>query len=155
MNITANTPQPKKPPDKKPGRNYLSWIIFLGILVRPVWGILRSIAPPSISSQQIMMIVAGAVVLGVVGIIALRARESRPPSQPTYGLPQTGRSIASPYTQPPQSRTVLPAPPRSMSNTLPRAPQFEPMISGTVVLVGFVVAALIGGAIYLITVLTP
>ena len=135
MNFTAQTPQPKQP--KRAVRNYVSWIIFLLILARPLWGILRSLVPPGISGEQILMIVAGVVALGAVVVIAARVRDSRPATSqlPTsYGAPQS----------------TLPKMPRPAGGTMSRPPTFEPVITGTVILVGFVVALVIGGGIALI-----
>ena len=136
MNFTAQTPQPKQP--KPAGRNYVSWIIFLLILARPLWGILRSLVPTGISSAQVLMIVAGVIALGVVVVIAARVRDSRPASSP---LPTTS------YAPP---RSTLPAMPRPTGSAMSRPPTFEPVITGTVILVGFVVALVIGGGIALI-----
>lgn len=150
VSMTPRTPQPQQP--KKKGTNWVSWIIFLLILARPLWGVIRSIAPPSISSQQILMVVGGVVALGVVLVIAARVRDgSLPSSQPSIYQPSPS-SQPSIYQQPstPQSPTPY-RPPRS---TISGAPTFEPIITGTVVLVGIVVAAIIGGVIALITVLT-
>jgi hypothetical protein len=136
MNFTAQTPQPKQP--KPAGRNYVSWIIFLLILARPLWGILRSLVPPGISSAQVLMIVAGVIALGVVAVIAARVRDGRPASSrlptPSYAPPQATR----------------PTMPRPAGGAMSRPPTFEPVITGTVVLVGFVVALVIGGGIALI-----
>lgn len=133
MNFTAQTPQPKQP--KRASRNYVSWIIFLAILARPLWGILRSFVAPSISGGQILMIVAGVVALTVVIIVAVRVRDSRPTSQlPTsYGPPQS--------TQPMMQRPS--------AGSMSRPPTFEPVITGTVILVGFVVAIVIASVIAL------
>ncbi len=135
MNFTAQTPQPKQP--RKAGRSYVSWIIFLLILARPLWGILRSLVPPGISSAQVLMLVAGVVALGVVMVVAARVRDGRPAAS------QLPTSYA-----PPQS--TLPTMPRPTGSAMSRPPTFEPVITGTVVLVGFVVALVIGGGIALI-----
>lgn len=153
MTVTPRTPQSKQP--KKEGRNYISWIIFLLILARPLWGIVRSITPPTINSQQILMIVAGVVALGVVTVIALRARDSRPPtprSLTSYEQPRSNPKSPTLYSPP---SSTLPTQPRQMSSTLPRTPTFEPAITGTVVLVGIVLGAAIAGGIALIMALTP
>ena len=136
MNFTAQTPQPKQP--KPAGRNYVSWIIFLLILARPLWGILRSLVPPGISSAQVVMIVTGVVALGVVVVIAARVRDSRPASA---RLPTTSYA-------PPQS--TLPTMPRPTGGGMSRPPTFEPVITGMVILVGVAVALVIGGGIALI-----
>ena len=136
MNFTAQTPQPKQP--KPAGRNYVSWIIFLLILARPLWGILRSLVPPGISSAQVLMIVAGVLALGVVVVIAARVRDGRPASA---RLPTTA------YAPPQSTRTTLPRP---GGGTMSRPPTFEPVITGTVILVGLVVALVIGSGIALI-----
>ncbi len=153
MSVTPRTPQPKQP--KKEGRSYVSWIIFLLILARPLWGIVRSITPPTINSQQILMIVAGVVALGVVTIIALRARDSRLLTSRSLTSYEQPRSKSKPPTMYSPPASTLPTQPRQMSSTLPRTPTFEPAITGTVILVGIVLAAAIAGVIALIMALTP
>jgi|GEM_PF-7050221 len=147
MNFTANTRPPA--PKRERGGN-LSWIFFLLILARPLWGIVRSLVGPQISNQQIWLMIGGVLVVSaVVALIARnaggRAEQSRLPTPSATG----GSSLPFP---PATNRPAMPGEwrPGSSSGYPSRPPQFEPMLTGKVLLAGLVLALLIGGALALV-----
>lgn len=143
MNITSQTPQPQRPRGQRGNR--WSWLFFLLILARPLWGIVRSLVGPQISNQQIALVIGGAVVAGVAVMFITRSASRITTREQSQSAPI------------PTARTYRPATGRNATWTPPQAssyqgqtPRFEPMITGKVVLVGIILAALIGGGIVLI-----
>ncbi len=147
MNFTANT-RPRGPKRERGGN--LSWLFFLLILARPLWGIVRSLVGPQISNQQIWLMIGGVLVIGaVVALIARNAggsaEQSRLPTPSATG----GSSLPRPATT---NRPTIPMEwrPGSAAGYPSRPPQFEPVITGKVLLAGLVLALLIGGALALV-----
>lgn len=154
MNITPQTPQPKPPRNQRGSR--WSWL-FLLILARPLWGIIRSAVGPQVSSQQLALVIGGVVLAGVIVMfftsVATRStsREQAPSMQsspaPNYRPPAAGPSM--PSTTPPRYGTnpSLGKPPLPPSTPFGQAPRFEPIITGKVVLIGAVLAVVIVAAL--------
>ena len=133
MNITANTPRPKPP--KRERRSVLTWIFFLLILARPLWGILRSTIGAQINDTQLWILVMGVVALGFIGLLVARSVGNRGADA---RLP-TGVEPVQPL-----SPSRLPGGARSSYPVGP--PRYEPIITGKVALAGFVLAALMAAA---------
>ena len=133
MNITANTPRPKPP--KRERRGIVTWIFFLLILARPLWGILRSTIGAHLSDTQLWILVVGVVALGFVGLLASQAignrgADSRLPTQVAPAQP------LEPSRLPGGAQSRYPAGP----------PRFEPIVTGKVVAAGTMLAALMVAA---------
>ena len=133
MNITANTPRPKPPKHER--RSGLTWIFFLLILARPLWGILRSTIGAQISDTQLWILVVGVVTLGFVGLLVARGvgnrgADARLPTRVEPAQP------LNPSQLPQDARPGYPVGP----------PRYEPIITGKVVLAGIVLAALMAAA---------
>lgn len=153
MNFTANTPPPPAP--KRERGSVWSWLIFLLILARPLWGIVRSLAPSQVSNSQLWLLIGAPIALAVGFLVLMsvaRARNSsstaRLPIPTAPPQPMRPQQSAQPQSsmrpqQPMQSAPWAPV-------QRPQAPRFEPVITGRLALVGFVLAALIAGAITLI-----
>lgn len=138
MSLTANTEPPRKPQPQR--GSALSWIFFLLILARPLWGIVRSMVGPQISDSQLWLLVGGAlallaVVLLVRTIAGLRdAPAGRLPPRPSPPTP---------------SRPNAPVPAPAPVAGMPRSPQFEPMFTGKVLLAGILLALAMAGLLML------
>ncbi|HZG69410.1 MAG TPA: hypothetical protein VEZ12_21940, partial [Herpetosiphonaceae bacterium] len=70
MNITSNTPRPQPPRNQRGSR--LSWLFFLLILARPLWGIARSLVGPQVTNQQLALLIGGVVLAGIVVTLITR-----------------------------------------------------------------------------------
>ena len=133
MNITANTPRPKPP--KRERRSSLTWIFFLLILARPLWGILRSTIGAQISDTQLWILVVGVVALGFVGLLATR------------GVGNRGADARLPTRIEPAQPLNPSRLPGGVRSSYPLGPpRYEPIITGKVALAGFVLAALMVAA---------
>ena len=133
MPITAQSPQSRQPQPKR--RINFSWIIFLMILARPIWGIVRSIVPPQIANNDMVAVVVGVLVLGAF----------------VFTVSQLGRSRGGDTRLPTGSQPERPWSPTGMGTprpaTLPSgAPRFEPIITGKVVLAGAVLLVIFAAA---------
>ncbi len=140
MPITAQSGPPRQPKQKR-GIN-LPWIFFLLILARPLWGIVRSIVPPQIANNDLLVVVVGVIVLGAFVFTVAQLGRSRGGDT---RLP-TGSPPARPF-----SSTRVGTPQRA---TLPSgAPQFEPIITGKVMLAGAVLLAIFAaGFLFLLSI---
>lgn len=143
MNITPQTPRPRPPRNQRGSR--LSWLFFLLILARPLWGIVRSLVGPQVTNQQLGLVIGGVVLAGVVVMLITRGASRfgsgdqalSMPNQPVRDFrPQAGRDMT--WTAPPPS------------SYQGQTPHFEPVITGNVVLVGVILAAVIAGGLALI-----
>ena len=131
MSITANSSRPKPPRPER--RSNLTWIFFLLILARPLWGILRSTVGAHVSNAQLWIIVVGVITLGLVGLLVSRAMDGRS-SAPRLPAGAAPTRPLKPINIPTPTTSTYPAGP----------PRFEPIITGKVVLAGFALATLIG-----------
>jgi hypothetical protein len=138
MNITPQTPRPQPPRNQRGSR--LSWLFFLLILARPLWGIIRSLVGPQVTNQQIWLVLGGVVLAGVVVMLITRGASRFGSGDQSLSMPnQPVRDY-----RPPTGRG------RDMTWTAPRpgsyqgqTPRFEPMITGKVVLVGLILAVVL------------
>ncbi len=137
MNITANTPRPKPP--RRERRSPLTWIFFLLILARPVWGILRSTIGPQVSDTQLWIMVVGVVALGFVALLVSRAAGDRR-VDPRLPTPVEPVRPVQPSQIPMSGQSGYPAGP----------PRFEPIITGKVALAGLMLAAVVVGVVLLL-----
>ena len=133
MSISAQSPQPRQPQQKR-GIN-LSWIVFLLILARPLWGIVRSIVPPQIANNDLIAVVVGVIVLSAF----------------VFAVARLGRGRGGDTRLPTGSEPSRPAAPTRVGTWEPaalpsKAPQFEPIITGKVALAGVVLFAIFAAA---------
>ena len=145
MNITSNTPRPQPPRNQRGSR--LSWLFFLLILARPLWGIARSLVGPQVTNQQLALLIGGVVLAGIVvtlitrgaGRASSRGDQSLPvPNQPARDFrPQVGRATSWNPPRTPKAYTMDP-------------PRFEPVITPKLVRGGCVLATIITGGSALI-----
>ena len=128
MSISPNTPRPDPPRQRQ---SNLSWIFFLLILARPLWGILRSAIGPQLSNTQLWIIVAGVLSLAALALLAPRAlNRDTPVSRLPTGAPPVHLERPAPVAQ------------RPFPGVSPRAPRFEPIITGKVMLAGVLLLAM-------------
>ncbi len=135
--VSGNEP---KQPQKKTGTLGCGWLLPLLIFGQPIISLVRRALAGRVDDQQLLIIGAGVVALLVMVVIVRRVNEAR--SNNTTSLPTPYQP---PTTNPPpftQSR-VQPGQP-----LVPRPPQFEPIITGKVVLAGLVLAMLFAGAAF-------
>jgi hypothetical protein len=147
MQITSQTPQPRPPRGQRGSR--LSWLFFLLILARPLWGIIRSLVGPQVTNTQLALVIGGVVLAGVVVMLITRgaaAASSRDRTLPIPGQP-------APSFRPPADRGTTWMPPRTRPYQS-QAPRFEPIITANVVLVGIIMAVLITATLALIWITT-
>ncbi|CAA9255340.1 MAG: hypothetical protein AVDCRST_MAG26-2073 [uncultured Chloroflexia bacterium] len=136
MPITGQTPQPgKQEPRRSPN---LSWIIFLLILARPIWTMVRSIIPPQVANNDIFAVVVGVLVLGVFFFTVARLGRGRNADTRLPTGPRQVRSSTTPRASVP--RPVLPA----------GGPRFEPIITGKVMFAGVVLLAIFAAVFLLL-----
>ena len=121
-------------PNKRSGGSLWGWIVFLVVFGRPIYGLARSLTNGFLSDQQLLMLLGGAGALIVLATLARRIKRSESASTTTF---------APSYT-PPQSPSSSAQLMRAASVT-PSAPRFEPVITGKLVLVGVILASLLGG----------
>ncbi len=143
--ITANTPRPK--PTRGQGPSCGTWIFLIVILLGPGRGILMALLGPRANDPRTLIVIGGVVVLAAMLVLAGRAASGRS-SGPQ--LP-TGPST-------PMSMPRLPTPAAPMSPTVPGSragyplgpPQFEPIITGKVVLAGVLLLLVFAGIFFLL-----
>lgn len=131
MSISPNAPRPDPPPRQPKGN--LSWIFFLLILARPLWGILRSAVGPQLSNTQLWIVVIGVLALAALVLLAPRAL-NRGPS--VTRLPTSAPSV------PPRRPPALPQHPALDASLRP--PHYEPIITGKVMLAGVLLLGMMG-----------
>lgn len=142
MNITPQTPRPRPPRNQRGSR--LSWLFFLLILARPLWGIIRSLVGPQVTNQQLALAIGGVVLAGIVVMLITRGASRFGSGDQTLSMPsQPVRDF-----RPPTGRNVTWTAPRPGYQG--QAPRFEPVITSQVVLVGMVLGAVIAGGLALI-----
>lgn len=151
MNITANTPRPKSP--KRQGPNIVSWIFFLMLALGPLRGIVRSLLPAWISDSQLLIMVLGVFALAVMVSLVARAFAGRSDAPRVPTIP--GSSGPRPQMSAPPRQRLEPArlPSSRSPSGYPGPPRFEPIITGKVLLAGFVVAVLLILLLFLIVIL--
>jgi hypothetical protein len=146
MNITSNTPRPKPTGNQRSG--CITWIFLLLILLVPARNILPAIlhtVAPQMSTGQLWLILGGIAALGVVVTSIARAVRNRPvDTQLPTALGPDARSPLPGGTQIRPSRPQIPS--SSVPGYSAGPPRFEPIITGKVVVAGFVLAALLAGA---------
>jgi hypothetical protein len=155
MPITTNSSRPTPP--KRQRANIWSWLIFLLILARPLYGVLRSVIPAQVSAIQIVAVAAGVIVLGLMFSLVLNTARQRasdtwrptPSPQSTWDRPVMTASRSS-NASPPLLRSNSPTP------RIPAGgPRFEPVVTGKVIVAGIITAGVIAAAIaFLWTLLT-
>ena len=136
MQIISNTPRSRPPRGQQQSK--LTWIFFVLILARPLWGILRTMVGPQIGDAQLWMLVGGGLGVALIAILLVRGRGSRPPVTQQPGMPAP-MSLPTPRTYTAPSRTGMPS-----------APRFEPMITGKAFFAGLCVVALAIGLLALV-----
>lgn len=147
MPITANTPRPTPP--KRQRTSIWSWLIFLLIFARPLYGMLRSIVPFQISSPQLMAIVAGIIVVALASTLVLKTARRQgsdtrlPTASPQSSSDRPVMTSSRPSNIPMRANTPQPRIPAG-------GPRFEPVITGKVMLVGIITAGVIAvGIVFL------
>lgn len=147
MNITANTPRPKPTKNQRPG--CITWIFLLLILLGPGRGILAAlfqIVAPRVSGGLLWSIIGGIVVVGALVAVISRAATNRTTDT---RLP-TGPGAATDRRQRGGAPAPLPGPAQLPGGTQSGPPRFEPIITGKVVVAGFVLAACFAAAFLLL-----
>ena len=149
MSITANSPQPKPP--RRGQQSILSWVVFLLIFARPLWGILRSIIGPEVSDTQIWIMVAGITGLGIMVLFLSRAMRSGPANTSLPPRMEVPRPVQ------PMQRVEPPVPAADAQRRAPpiqdyplQPPRFEPIITGKVVVAGIVLAMVMIAVVLLV-----
>ena len=136
--VQGNEPQR---PGRRAGGSVLGWLLPLIIFGPTLYRIIRSTVGGRVTDQQLALALGGIVALVVVVTVVRRVNGTR--DRNVTRLP-TG--VAPPMSAGPRLES-----PRLPSSTLgagglPRAPRFEPMVTGKVIVAGFVLAALLGAA---------
>lgn len=135
-----------EPPEQKQRTSLGGWIVPLIIFGPMLYNLVRNATRGVLTDQQLL--IAGGGLIGLVALVAIarrvgQSRASSASSLPTsYTPPSTPPRQLNGYTSstPSQYRTQLDKP------YVPQPPRFEPIITGKVLLVGVVLAALMLGA---------
>jgi hypothetical protein len=113
-----------EPPRRRQRGSALGWLLPLLIFGPTIYNVVRNNLGINVSNQQALIVVGGIVGLVALAVIVQRVnrlREGNTTTLPTSYTPPHGK----PY--------------------VPSAPRFEPIVTGKVVLAGFVLALLIAG----------
>jgi len=121
-------------PSKTSGGSLWGLIVFLVVFGRPIYGLVRSLTAGFLSDQQLLMLLGGAGALIVLATLARRIRRSESAGTTTFPPSYTPSQSPSSSAQPVRPSSVAPS-----------APRFEPIITGKLVLVGVILASIMGG----------
>lgn len=142
---------------KRRGGSWVTWILPLLIFGPTIYRGIRNMAAGRLTDQQLLIAGAGIVLLAALVVIVQRinrSRNSSTSSLPTAYEPPKSIGAAPPMMRVPSPDDEFSAPsstsaygPRELSSHtyVTRAPQFEPIITGKVVLAGVVLAAVLTG----------
>lgn len=137
MPLTPNSPRTEPP--RRERKSNLSWLFFLLVLARPLWGILRSTIGAGLSDTELWLVVGAVLGLAALVLLAPRARAS---------WAQDKRLS----TAPGPSRPNMPALAMRLPAGQPalRPPRYEPIITANVVAAGLALLGVIGGVLFLL-----
>lgn len=136
--VAGNQPEPKKP-TRGPS---LGWLVPLLVFGPPLYSFVRRVTAGILTNQQLLVVGGGVLGLIVLGVIVQRVNRlraggaSRLPTSyapPAPTLPGASSPGASGKTNDRAGQPYLPPPPR-----------FEPIVTGNVLLVGVLVALVMG-----------
>jgi hypothetical protein len=121
------------------------WIVFLLVFGRPIYNVVRSLTNGILTDQQLMIIAGGAVALIALTAIVQRVNRARQDGAPT---------LSTSYTTPSNPAASLQQYMQASDSKLPSAPRFEPIITGKLVLAGFILALLLfgGGLLFVLAI---
>lgn len=128
---------------KKSGGFPFGLIVFLVIFGPQIYNVIRSFTRGIVTDQQLMIVAGGVVALVALVVIVQRVNQSRQGSTaytPTY-TPSSNPTASLQQYRTPGDRS------------LPSAPRFEPVITGKVLLAGFILALLLLGVGSLVVVI--
>lgn len=147
--------EPRNP--QRGGSARLGWIVPLLIFGPTIYRAVRNMVAGRLTDQQLLIAGAGLILLVILVVIVRRvnsARDNASSRLPTSYQPPKSVGTAPPVVRTPTPKESPPSNPPTSAGAYPmlssdkyvtRAPQFEPIITGKVVLAGVVLAALLSG----------